>query len=136
MYRELQEISPNYGSLAEYVGYNYLMTGEFEKINLNAIQATHIKAYFECVIAAKKGDKKASNEKLESYKRSMPKNGDANYLLATVHCFRNEYDLALDYIEKSYEAHEATLSWCIKVEPPFDPIHNDPRFVAVLRKFD
>ena len=42
-------------------------------------------------------------------------------------------ELALQWLEKAYEAHELEMYW-LKVEPLFRPLRSDPRFHALLRK--
>jgi TolB-like protein/Tfp pilus assembly protein PilF len=41
---------------------------------------------------------------------------------------------ALDWLEKSYEAHEARFIAYIKVDPFLDPLRSDPRFEALVEK--
>ena len=38
-----------------------------------------------------------------------------------------EIDLAFDWLEKAYQDHEVEMYW-LKVEPPFEPLHDDPRW--------
>jgi len=40
-------------------------------------------------------------------------------------------DLAFNYIEKAYETHEVEMYW-LKVEPPFEPLYDDPRWQEML----
>ena len=44
-----------------------------------------------------------------------------------------EIDLSFRWLEKAYETHEVEMYW-LKVEPPFKPIHNDPRWQLMLDK--
>jgi hypothetical protein len=41
---------------------------------------------------------------------------------------------ALDWLEKSYEAHEARFIAYIKVDPFLDPLRGEPRFEALVQK--
>ncbi len=133
--RKLIEVSPNYIGLRSYFATNYFMMGQYDSVRLDMNSSVAEKAFYECAISFAKGDKKTSDEKIALYKLNI-KFGNANYSLALIHCFRKEYDLAVDYIEKSYIAREGSLSSNIKVEPALDPIRNHPRFIAILKKFD
>ena len=44
-----------------------------------------------------------------------------------------ETDLAFHYLDKSFVNHEIEMYW-LKVEPPFKPLHKDPRWQAMLDK--
>ncbi len=134
VYQKLKEINPNYGGIENYFALNYLMMGQYEKALLE-IKAPGTKAMYECIIAAINGDKKTSDEKLTAAKLNM-QGWDSNYALAVIHCFRKEYEVAVDYIERSFNAREVSVSLGIKVDPQLDPIRHHPRFLAVLRKFD
>ncbi len=132
--RKLIEVSPNYIGLRSYFTMNYLMMGQYDSVRLDMNSSVADKAFVECVLSFAKGDKKTSDENLALFKLNAF--GSINYSLATLQCLRKEYDLALDYIEKSYMAREGGLSSGIKVEPALDPIRNHPRFIAILKKFD
>jgi hypothetical protein len=42
-------------------------------------------------------------------------------------------DEAFEWLERAYEEREALLVW-VKVQPAFDPLRDDPRFDALLKK--
>lgn len=42
-------------------------------------------------------------------------------------------DQALEWLKRGYEERSAILQW-LKVEPTFDPLRNDPRFVDLVRR--
>ena len=44
-----------------------------------------------------------------------------------------ETDLAFEWLEKAYDAHEVEMYW-LKVEPPFDPIRSNTRWQVMLDK--
>jgi TolB-like protein/DNA-binding winged helix-turn-helix (wHTH) protein/Tfp pilus assembly protein PilF len=55
------------------------------------------------------------------------------YPLAWIYVALGENDHALASLEKAYEARSAWMPW-IKVEPKFEPLHNTPRFAALLKR--
>ncbi len=42
-------------------------------------------------------------------------------------------DRALEWLERAYQQHSAGLAY-LKVNPRYDGLRSDPRFVALLRK--
>ena len=64
------------------------------------------------------------------------KNWDVHTNLCLIYCMRNEREKAIASLQKAYEARETSLSSWIKVEPQLDPIRNDPKFIAILKKFE
>jgi TolB-like protein/DNA-binding winged helix-turn-helix (wHTH) protein/Tfp pilus assembly protein PilF len=55
------------------------------------------------------------------------------YPVAFVHVALGEHDKALASLEQAYEARSTWMPW-IKVEPKFDPIRSDPRFMDLLKR--
>jgi TolB-like protein len=58
---------------------------------------------------------------------------ERNWVKAKAYLGLGDKDKALAELEAAYENHESTLSW-LKVEPQFDPLRSDPRFVELVRK--
>ena len=134
--RKLKEVSPSHAGLQSLFASNYLMLKQYDSVLLVTDQSPVAeKAFFESIISAVTGDRKTSDEKIEVYKRNA-KGSSTNYDLAIIYCCRKEYDLAVDYTEKSYASHEEILSRYIKVEPLLDPLRNHPRFIALVKKFN
>lgn len=57
----------------------------------------------------------------------------SSYHVALIHSFLGEKEKALDRLERSYAEREAWPVW-LAVEPVFDDLRNDPRFLALLQK--
>lgn len=53
--------------------------------------------------------------------------------IAQVHIGLGELDHAFEWLQKGYTDRDATMT-SLKVEPVFDPIRADPRFVSLLRR--
>jgi serine/threonine-protein kinase len=56
------------------------------------------------------------------------------YYLALVHVGLGERDRALDYLETAVDLHSGD-AFFIRVDPALDPLRQDPRFKALLRRF-
>ena len=57
--------------------------------------------------------------------------GSPSFYTAMVYAQLGEADLAFQYLDKSFADHEIEMYW-LKVEPPFKPLHKDPRWQAML----
>ena len=56
-----------------------------------------------------------------------------SYALALAHLAVGENDRAMEYLEKAFQDREALMVF-LKVEPKWDPIRSDPRFVSILER--
>src|SRR5262245_2226598 len=52
---------------------------------------------------------------------------------ARIHTAFGENDKALDYLERVYADRSESIVW-LKVDPTFDPLRKDPRFIALIKK--
>jgi TolB-like protein/DNA-binding winged helix-turn-helix (wHTH) protein/Tfp pilus assembly protein PilF len=55
------------------------------------------------------------------------------YPLAFIHVALGKNDKALASLEKAYDARSTWMPW-LKVEPKFDPLRSDPRFMDLLKR--
>ena len=53
--------------------------------------------------------------------------------LARIHAALGENDTALDYLERVYADRSESVVW-LKVDPSFDPLRKDPRFIALVKR--
>ena len=58
-----------------------------------------------------------------------------SYYVARNFVILNDYDQALSYLDKSYELRELPMVF-LKVDPILDPLRNEPRFKALLKKMN
>jgi TolB-like protein/tetratricopeptide (TPR) repeat protein len=58
---------------------------------------------------------------------------DAAYYIATVYAYRGEHDRAFEWLDKAVVNQNQTL-FTITSEPQFDRLHDDPRWLALLRR--
>jgi hypothetical protein len=59
--------------------------------------------------------------------------GSPAFYTAMIYAQMNEADLAFEWLEKAYQDREVEMYW-LKVEPPFGPLKNDPRWQEMLDK--
>ena len=59
--------------------------------------------------------------------------GSPAYWISLLLVQMEEFDAAFDWLEKAYKGHEVEMFW-LKVEPPFEPLRNDPRWQEMLDK--
>lgn len=79
-------------------------------------------------------DQKASliMEELETKSRDNA-GGSPSFYLAMIYAQMEEIDIAFEWLDKAYKDHEVEMHW-LKVEPPFEPMRNDPRWQEMLDK--
>ena len=53
--------------------------------------------------------------------------------LARIHANLGENDQAMDYLERVYADRSESAVW-LKVDPSFEPLRKDPRFVALVKR--
>jgi serine/threonine protein kinase len=81
-------------------------------------------------VYAQCGDRKKAEEMIASIKQS-PDFDPA--LLSMIYASLGENELAIDALERSFEQRSPRMLW-LKVEPCWDPLRDDPRYVALLKK--
>jgi len=59
--------------------------------------------------------------------------GSPSFYIAMIYAQMGEIDSAFEWLDKAYEDHEVEMYW-LKVEPPFEPLHDDPRWQEMLDK--
>jgi adenylate cyclase len=79
------------------------------------------------------GDKRQAKKELE---KTIAEEADqSSYHLAPIYSLLGDYNEAFKRLEKAYEMRDLWM-YCVKVDPTFDPIRNDPRFKALLKKMN
>jgi len=69
---------------------------------------------------------------IEGYRKETLTGGPSFYL-AMIYAQTGEIDTAFEWLDKAYKDHELEMYW-LKVEPPFEPLHKDPRWQEMLDK--
>ena len=87
----------------------------------------------EALVAARQGNRPASLQKLERLRQIY---GDAaSTQIGEVYAQLGDRQAALSALEKAYEIKDAGLTTML-VDPWLDPVRNEPRFEAIVRKMD
>jgi TolB-like protein/DNA-binding winged helix-turn-helix (wHTH) protein/Flp pilus assembly protein TadD len=58
------------------------------------------------------------------------------YLLASINAGLGEKDTAIELLEKAYRERDMGIMWFVKTDPRIDNLRSDPRFQALLERFD
>jgi len=76
-----------------------------------------------------------SNGLLEELKQMSQESsvGSPAFYIAMLYAQMGETDLAFEWLDKAFQEHEVEMFW-LKVEPPFEPLRNDPRWQEMLDK--
>jgi TolB-like protein len=81
------------------------------------------------------GDKIKAKKLLEETKKKYIKLSNSNYRYSQVFIALGNFEDALNELELGYANRDTHMFW-IKVDPEFDPIRNEPRFKALLKKMN
>jgi serine/threonine-protein kinase len=65
----------------------------------------------------------------------MAERSGTSVVIARMHAFAGDKDLAQQWLEKAYQDGDSTMVY-LKVDPSFDLLRDDPRFQALLRKMN
>jgi TolB-like protein/lipoprotein NlpI len=81
------------------------------------------------------GDLDKSNQLLHEIKAQSEESpvGSPSFYLAMIYAQMGEIDTAFEWLENAYQEHEVEMYW-LKVEPPFEPLYNYPRWQQMLDK--
>ncbi len=123
-------------------GWNYYHLGQYQEA-LESLEKTYSESEFPVVLnvayLSNTHHKLGNSEKSEQYRReliSRMENGENNIhqALAMIYAAREEYDLALDQLEKALEVREFTLVPMSTLDPIFRPLHENQRFISIRKQ--
>lgn len=84
---------------------------------------------------AKTGRRKEAEEIVDRWIHPQPPQYVMNYFIAVSYAALGEKDAAFDQLEKAYQNHDWFLER-IKVDPFMDPLRDDPRFDAMVKRLN
>jgi TolB-like protein/Tfp pilus assembly protein PilF len=138
--RRAQAFAPHH-SIADWgLGYIYNLKQMHEKALtfFEGITDTHssIRDGFRGYIYAKMGKETKARHILNDLKIQVKHGTVSHAALAVVHLGLGEHDKALDYLERAVEERPAVsiITSYLKVDPLWDPLRSDRRFIAILKK--
>ena len=120
----------------------YYYLGEYEKSKdqLGKILSQFsdyppILMWLNAVYAQMDGDSELTSTHLTELYTSYFENssGSPAWFLAMYYCTVNDYEKALDWLQKSYDRHEVEMTW-LREEPLLAPIRKDPRYKDLYEK--
>jgi tetratricopeptide (TPR) repeat protein len=79
------------------------------------------------------GDNSKALAMIEELKRRSLHGFVPPFNLAMVYLGMGDRESAMDGLENAYAAHSLMLTW-LKMDPVFDPLRSEPRFIALLKK--
>jgi TolB-like protein/Tfp pilus assembly protein PilF len=132
-FRRQTELSPNFRGGHTNIALTYLLRGrpgdamreaalephEPSRLGMEAMASWALKRY------------KDSDDALQRLAVADAENGALG--IAAVHAFRGERDRAFPWLERAYSQRDAGLAY-FKLDPSFEPLHDDPRWAAYLRR--
>ena len=105
------------------------MKSEYEAIGIdNPFRLARL-----ALLAARTGDRAAAEQAVAQLKARA--GGGASYQYAEIHAQLGDKDRAFAEFDNAIRAKDAGLIY-LKVDPFIDPIRNDPRYPALLRRLN
>ena len=77
--------------------------------------------------------KQSQNGGAPDHEKNREPDGLCSVFLASIHAYRNEKDVAFEWLEKAFQEHASFLTY-LKILRYFDNLHGDPRFDALVRR--
>jgi eukaryotic-like serine/threonine-protein kinase len=138
--RRASDLDPTFYYPAQAEGMMALRAGNFpvaiaklkESMNLKA--PAFVTGEFAFAQAAS-GDRAGAMATIEELKKVSPGGVVAPFNMALLYFGLGDRPRALDYFEQAYAANSQQLVW-LKVDPFFDPLRSEARFVALMKKLN
>jgi serine/threonine protein kinase/tetratricopeptide (TPR) repeat protein len=133
------ELFPEHATNHGYTGYVYALTGRYEEalsafnhaLELDASAGEFI--LWPALCYARSGDRAEAQKLLERLIEYSKKNFVSATEIALVYTGLNDKKEAFFWLDKAFSENDALLNR-LKVDPAFDPLRHDPRFISLLRK--
>jgi class 3 adenylate cyclase/TolB-like protein/Tfp pilus assembly protein PilF len=138
-YRKALEIDPNFGPAHLWFGRPYLQKQMYDEAIAEikkAVDSSGRSTISLAVLAhayASAGRKADAREILQGLLESSKTRYIPSYWIALIYIGLAERDEAIAWLERAYEERSSWLVW-IGVEPRFDPLRADSRFLSLLRR--
>lgn len=134
-FKKALEVDPLFQRAHLYQGRNYLLLGKMD-LALKGMQQENnelFKTFGLALTYYALGRKQEADETLKEFRDKYENNW--SYLLAELHAFRGEKDLAFTWLETAYHKKDSWLFW-VKSDPLLKNLKNDPRYNAFLKKMN
>jgi serine/threonine-protein kinase len=134
------ELDPTFFAARRYLGMSYAQKGmykealaEFEKSMANS-SSPLLKAEYAYALALS-GDTTRAQAELDSLIEMSKQKYVSAYHIATIYVGLKDKDRAFQYLEKAFQDRADWMVF-LKVDPRFDSLHSDPRFVDLLNRMN
>ncbi len=138
-YRQWSADEPEYGMAHHGYGWVLRQVGRYEESIAEATQAVEMFGDTPFIIAALAASYAAAGKVddarkiLRQLEEVSTKRYVSPYHLALVHYYLDDKEGALRLLEQTHSDHDAWIVW-LGVEPQFDALRDEPRFVELLRR--
>jgi serine/threonine-protein kinase len=133
------ELNPRYPGLMETLGWAYELKGRYEEALQEYREYCEIMGYHDFygmgTIYVKMGKVDEARKILESRLAASEKGYVRPYEIAFLYLSLGDKDKAFEWLEKAYDAGDGTIL-DLMVDPDYDSIRSDPRYLALLRKMN
>jgi adenylate cyclase len=134
-FKKALEIDPRFQRGHLYQGRNYLLLGK-KDLALKEMQQENLelfRIFGLALVYHGLGNKKVADERLKDFTAKYQ--NEWNYLLAELHAFRGEKDMAFMYLENAYNKKDSWLVF-LKGDPLLKNLWSDNRYKAFLKKMN
>ncbi len=138
-YGKTLELDPNFAQAHLWFGRPYLQKGMYKEAIHELQKAVALSAESTMALAtlghayASAGNRSGALLLLDKLKRRSKSQYVPSYWIATIYNGLGDKDKAFAWLERAYLERSSWLSW-VKVEPRFDLLHSDPRFLSLLKR--
>jgi len=132
------EMAPNFFFTHWVLGVSYRQMGNYEKAVDHLRQSVSLSGIFALkgdlgVALAKAGREAEARELLAELETESKNRFVSPQWAAVIYAALGETETALRYLEKAWEVRAVQLLW-LRVEPNFDPLRSEPKFIELLEK--
>jgi serine/threonine-protein kinase len=137
-YRKGLVLEPNFVDALAGLRNSFHMKGMYEEALVAAKKVFVARGEQDVAEALERGNAEGGySEAMRRSAESMAARSNLAFALriATLYTFAGEKERALDWLEKAYQERLQNMIY-LRVYPKWDPLRNDPRFQALLRKMN
>ena len=135
------ELDPSFFVARRYLGLSYAQKGmykeaiaEFEKAIASSGGSPLMRAEYANTLALS-GDTKKAQDELQSLVEISKQRYLSAYHIAAIYVGLKDNDRAFEWLEKAFQERADWMAF-LKVDPRFDSLHSDPRFVDLQRRMN
>lgn len=138
-YRRALELDPSFVQAHLWFGRPYLQKGMYDEAIAEVLQAVKLSGESTISLAvlghayASAGRRAEVDRILSKLKERASKQYVPSYWIALIYTGLGAKDEAFEWLERAFRERSSWMAW-IKVEPRFDVLRSDPRFVSLLKR--